>query len=68
MSLFISIVICLTLWALAQWAQRNFDKIRIWLMRRKFQKRMDDCKCSICRSQNASWEIDDLKPKKTKEF
>ena len=68
MSLIYTIIIIFLLWNLLQYAERNLDKIKIWLMRRKFKKRMDDCKCQMCSSQNAKWEIDDLKPKKTKEF
>ena len=68
MNLFVLILILLVLWQLFQTLERNWDKIRIWFLKRQIRNwDGDDCRCEICTSQN-TFDIEDLKPEKTKKL
>jgi glycerol-3-phosphate dehydrogenase len=63
MNIFLAALLCVAIWALAQWTERNTDKIRLWLKRKAFQKRLknqlkdfkdsENCPCELCSSQDS---------------
>ena len=64
MNLFYLILLTFVIWNALQYADKNVDKIKAWLMGIKFRKRLDDCQCEMCRSQDRNWEFEDLKKSK----